>query len=102
MINKKNFPALVTMLVSFAMAGCFDGTKSERLPELCSTQWYEYVESVLPTGDGRGHGPDIGFKEWKSVVEFRLGIRDEPGVPDPASPEWCKFIDQQVQARLDG
>ncbi len=45
-----------------------------------------------------GHGPDIGSEEWKSVVEFQLGIRGNPGVPDRSSEAWCPFTDQQIQA----
>lgn len=60
----------------------------------CTDGWYEFVESVIPTGDGMGHGPDVGSEEWKSVVEFKLAIRDNPEVPDPSSEEWCTFIDE--------
>jgi len=40
-----------------------------------------------------GHGPDIGSEEWKSVIEFKLGVRGSPDVPDRNSREWCHFID---------
>jgi hypothetical protein len=52
------------------------------------------MESVVPTGDGQGHGSDLGSDEWKSVIEFRLGIRGDAGVPDRSSDEWCEFIDE--------
>ena len=42
---------------------------------LCTAAWYQSIEEKVPTGDGRGHGPDVGSDEWKSVVEFKLGIR---------------------------
>jgi hypothetical protein len=51
------------------------------------------MESVLPTGDGEGHGPDLGSEEWKSVIEFRLGIRGDVSIPDRSSEEWCIYID---------
>lgn len=60
----------------------------------CSDEWYRSVEQRLPTGDGQGHGPDLGSAEWKSVVEFRLGVRDDAAVPDPATAEWCTYIEQ--------
>jgi hypothetical protein len=41
------------------------------------------------TDDGQGHGPDIGSDEWKSVIEFRLGIRGKPDLPARASEAWC-------------
>lgn len=50
----------------------------------------------MPTGDGQRHGPDIGSDEWKSVVEFKLGIRDKPDVPRQNREAWCRHIDQIV------
>ena len=41
-----------------------------------------------------GHGPDIGSEEWKSVIEFKLGIRGNPDVPDRNSSQWCDYIDK--------
>ena len=46
-----------------------------------------------------GHGPDIGSGEWKSVVEFKLGIRGNPDVPDRDSQEWCSYIDALIQQK---
>ncbi|GAA0682378.1 hypothetical protein GCM10009104_04040 [Marinobacterium maritimum] len=65
----------------------------------CDEAWYGSVEQRLGTGDGQGHGPDLGSAEWKSVVEFRLGVRDDLSVPDPASAEWCGYIEQRLQQR---
>jgi uncharacterized protein len=59
----------------------------------CSDAWYRTIEAKLPTGDGQGHGPDLGSEEWKSVVEFKLGIRGKPGVPARDSAAWCTYID---------
>ena len=59
----------------------------------CTAAWYQAVESSISSGDGMGHGPDIGSEEWKSVIEFKLGVRDNPDVPDRNSSEWCRFID---------
>lgn len=63
---------------------------------ICSDAWYRSVEEVVPTGDGQGHGPDAGSDEWKSVVEFKLGIRGEPEVPARDTDDWCRYIDQLV------
>ena len=30
---------------------------------------------------------------WQSVVEFRLGIRDLPGLPERGSAAWCAYVD---------
>jgi|GEM_PF-825513 len=58
----------------------------------CSEQWYEFVEENIATGDGLGHGPDVGSSEWRSVIEFKLGIRGEPQLPAVDSEQWCEFI----------
>jgi uncharacterized protein (TIGR02246 family) len=64
--------------------------------EPCSTPWLQRVEQTLSTGDGQGHGPDLGSSEWRSVVEFKLGIRGNPDVPDRDSEAWCAYIDQAI------
>ncbi len=68
-------------------------------PVVCSDAWYRSVEQQLGTGDGQGHGPDIGSAEWKSVVEFKLGIRGDTGIPDSATAQWCDHIEQRLQSR---
>ena len=62
----------------------------------CSDEWQRQVESVLGTGDGAGHGPDIGSEEWRSVVEFRLGVRGDPDVPARHSSAWCEYVQQKI------
>ncbi len=52
------------------------------------------VEDRFPTGDGQGHGPDIGSLEWRSVVEFKLGIRGDPAIPPLESDQWCAYVDE--------
>jgi uncharacterized protein len=64
----------------------------------CSDSWYRSIEETVATSDGHGHGPDIGSDEWKSVVEFRLGIRGEADLPDRDSDAWCRYIEQIVSA----
>ena len=64
---------------------------------LCSDAWYRYMEEKVPTGDGQGHGPDIGSDEWKSVIEFRLDIRGNPDLPARDSEAWCLAIDEIVR-----
>ncbi|MGE4049127.1 MAG: MliC family protein [Acetobacteraceae bacterium] len=68
----------------------------------CSRSWYEAVERQLPTGDGFGHGPDIGSDEWKSVIEFKLAVRDKPGVPGRDDAAWCGYIDARLTGQLPG
>ena len=63
----------------------------------CSDAWYRYIEEQVPTGDGQGHGPDTGSDEWRSVIEFRLGIRGKPDLPAHDSEAWCSAIDEIVR-----
>jgi hypothetical protein len=63
----------------------------------CSDVWYQQVEAQITSGDGQGHGPDIGGNEWQSVVEFKLGVRGDKSVPQRSTDEWCAFIDEQLQ-----
>lgn len=65
-------------------------------PAPCSESWYPYIDGLVVTGDGAGHGPDIGSDEWQSVVEFKLEIRGNPEVPSRSSRAWCEFIDELV------
>ncbi|MEQ6890264.1 hypothetical protein ABE957_16450 [Halomonas sp. CS7] len=58
-----------------------DDTSPDQALTPCSAAWVALVEARLGTGDGRGHGLDLGSGEWRSVVEFRLGIRDDPAAP---------------------
>jgi hypothetical protein len=62
----------------------------------CTDDWYRFVEQKVISGDGQGHGPDPGSDEWKGVVEFKLGIRGQPGIPPRDSEEWCSYIDGLV------
>ena len=66
---------------------------------LCSDSWSIFIEKTVPTGDNQGHGPDVGSDEWKSVIEFKLGIRNEPNLPDRDSEAWCRHIDQIVRQK---
>jgi uncharacterized protein len=65
---------------------------------ICSDAWYRAIDKKLLTADTQGHGPDIGSDEWKSVIEFRLGVRGGANVPERSSEKWCQYIDQQTQA----
>lgn len=92
--------SLITVLsiVAAAYAEASNGEKSIwETRVLCSDSWYRLIEEKVPTGDGQWHGPDIGSDEWKSVVEFKLGIRDKPDVPRRDSEVWCRHIDQIVR-----
>lgn len=68
-------------------------------PPLCSDAWNRAIEARVPTGDSQGHGPDPGSDEWRSVVEFKLGVRGKPGVPPRDGEAWCAYVDRLVRAR---
>lgn len=63
----------------------------------CSDVWYQQVEKQLLSGDGQGHGPDLGSDEWQSVIEFKLGLRGDLTVPKRNTDAWCTFIDERLQ-----
>ena len=91
-------PALLLFAAAAFVHPGVAANASSETPEPCSAAWYRSIEKKVPTGDGSGHGPDIGSEEWKSVVEFRLGIRGEPDVPSRDSEDWCHHIDRLVIA----
>ena len=84
---------LLVVACLFVLSSC---TKS---PQPCSDEWNAWVEESVTTGDGQGHGPDFGSDEWKSVVEFRLGVRGDDSVPDRTDPEWCRYIDDKIRSK---
>lgn len=86
----------VTAVLALVIANAHAGAESE---VACSETWYQSVESQLVSGDGQGHGPDPGSNEWKSVVEFKLGIRGQAGLPARDSHEWCQYIDDLLRER---
>ena len=66
---------------------------------VCTYPWYQSIDKILHTTDGQGHGPDIGSDEWKSVIEFKLGVRDGADVPERSSDQWCQYIDQHINGK---
>jgi hypothetical protein len=90
----------LTMLLVFGVS-C-TGTSSvvesaQKTQTLCSSEWYQYIEETVTTGDDHGHGPDAGSDEWRSVIEFKLGIRGTSTIPQRDSEAWCRYIDHLVQ-----
>ena len=89
---------LVAILVAFTVLNAHAGGAAET-PQPCSEAWNRYVEQKLVSGDGQGHGPDLGSDEWKGVVEFKLGVRGQANVPPRDTGDWCRFIDRLVRER---
>lgn len=89
---------LAVMLLVGSVCACAGGPAASgpQPASPCSEAWYRTIEAKVPTGDGQQHGPDVGSDEWKSVVEFKLGIRGDPRVPSRDSEAWCIYIDRIV------
>jgi hypothetical protein len=87
---------LTVALGIFIISSCGGGQNLGPDLQPCSEQWLQFVEGQLSTGDTEGHGPDLGSMEWRSVVEFKLGIRGEPAVPSRESDQWCTYIDKKI------
>ncbi|MCP4287765.1 MAG: hypothetical protein GY792_25560 [Gammaproteobacteria bacterium] len=87
---------IVSALIAFVVLaiGCAVPEGNNARKSLCSSDWYSLVEKQIPTGDAEGHGPDPGSTEWRSVVEFKLGIRGDPGVPPLDTDQWCDYLDK--------
>ncbi|QOL25952.1 hypothetical protein LP316_01145 [Thalassotalea sp. LPB0316] len=84
------------VLCWFFLLGCSQTHVVEQAEQPCTPAWYQAVEAKVTTGDGLGHGPDVGSDEWKSVIEFKLGIRGDPSIPERNTPQWCEYIDNLV------
>jgi len=62
-----------------------------------SPKWRQEVERLVGTGDGAGHGPDIGLEEWIYTMSRKLGIYDPQGHgPDLGSDEWKNAVHRLV------
>ncbi|QQX82675.1 hypothetical protein JK628_16430 [Shewanella sp. KX20019] len=90
---------LVILLCFFAVA-CSDAqqqspsAQQKTVQSLCNQAWFEKVDRQITSGDSQGHGPDLGSIEWRSVVEFKLGVRGDESLPAVDSDPWCAYIDQ--------
>jgi uncharacterized protein len=94
---KKWFPMVLVVAAACAEASGGLNTSPE-MTVLCSDAWYQSIDDEVSTSDGHGHGPDIGSDEWKSVIEFKLGIRGKPDVPDIKTRAWCSYVEKLVRA----
>jgi len=110
--------ASLSTLLSTIVIGCSDTSKNETAsvtvaeettvdtaavvavaihdvkPQACTDDWYAKIDSQLISGDGQGHGPDLGSQEWRSVIEFKLGIRGDANVPARNSALWCDYVNK--------
>ena len=70
------------------------------VPAPCSRQLFEWVDAEVQSGDSMGHGPDVGSAEWKSVIEFKLGIRGQADLPEADSNAWCGLIHKKIRKAI--
>jgi hypothetical protein len=87
---------LTVPLSIFIIFSCGVGQSPEPDLQPCSDQWFRFIEEKLATGDSEGHGPDLGSSEWRSVVEFKLGIRGDSTIPSRETDQWCTYIDEFI------
>ncbi|NOR70381.1 MAG: hypothetical protein GQ532_11935 [Methylomarinum sp.] len=98
--NKRGIMRTCLYTPKYCADDCSSGVRIKSLSfqklkyQACTNDWLLQVEKDVLTGDGQGHGPDIGSLEWRSVIEFKLGIRNDPKVPPKESPQWCNYINE--------
>ena len=80
------------------LAGCESLPRSqlERSSLPCSPDWNRVLEVRIGTGDGHGHGPDIGSIEWYYVIHRKLKWPESASLI-PGSSVWCYRVDQAIQ-----
>lgn len=89
-MNQILLSSFVTLLL-VVIVGCSSIDENSNA-NFCTSDWYALVEKQVFTGDNQGHGPDVGSTEWRSVVEFKLGIRGNKQNPPLESEQWCNYI----------
>ena len=85
---------LLVTIFGLMIVGCASTSENYNKFQPCSTGWFSQVEKKITTGDDQGHGPDPGSLEWRSVIEFKLGIRNSSKVPSLDTQQWCIYIHQ--------
>jgi hypothetical protein len=89
------YSILLCFFITIINIGC-SGNKTKETPfQLCTNDWFTKIEKKIATDDGQGHGPDLGSLEWRSVIEFKLELRDNPNVPPRESTQWCDYINKK-------
>lgn len=105
------FLLLLISLLSACSSFELTTTESDSIPDtntseessskalFCSAEWFHYVEGQLHSLDQEGHGPDLGSTEWQSVVEFKLDLVKQSDIPKKSTPQWCEYIQIQLNER---
>lgn len=62
--------------------------------------WAKWAEAQHSTGDGQGHGPDVGSDEWAAALSKQLGVTDAEGHgPDLKSAEWRAAVEKKLASK---
>ena len=85
---------LLCLFITIINVGCSSKAVQEKQYQACSQEWFQKVEKKILTEDEQGHGPDLGTLEWRSVIEFKLAISNDPNVPALESNQWCDYINE--------
>ena len=83
---------LFSTILILMSSGCTGNDDNYNDYRPCSSGWYYQVEKKITTGDSQGHGPAPGSLEWRSVIEYQLGIINSPEVPPLETEQWCIYI----------
>ncbi|MFC3093435.1 hypothetical protein DRW07_04325 [Alteromonas sediminis] len=62
----------------------------------CDLRSFRSIEHAIQSGDGHGHGPNIGSDEWKSTIEFKLGVTPQEKELALHTANWCEFIESRI------
>lgn len=84
---------------SLVLAACTEKPTPNTSTVICDQNSFQVLEQLIGTGDGEGHGPDVGSHEWQSVIEFRLQLRGDKNLPAHDHPDWCAYILQAAHER---
>lgn len=68
----RNFYHGLAVVIAITLFGCASQNKTVLTPTEklnveafhCGEQWMTEVNDLLISGDGSGHGPDLGSQEW--------------------------------------
>lgn len=95
---KRNVRSVLLLnLIATFLIGCnAPQSEANAEPMICSTTQFLAIDKHVQSGDGMGHGPDIGSGEWKSAIEHKLGLAGHANLPEQDAKQWCRFIQQTL------
>lgn len=110
MLKMNTYLSIFAILVLLGCADTTDGALDIEMQELkdsnaltpCSKAWMVFIDDSITTQDENQHGPDIGSAEWKSTIEYKLNVKNNPEVPDQNSQDWCIYVDEKMKTFKQG